>query len=388
MTAAVRAMAARHPGAPLYAIGHSMGAAMATIAALDLKFKANLSDVRLVTFGSPRVGNDVFARFTQSQTTVCGMRLLLRRTLSRICSRLSLCQACADRHQLDVHQVSIAGFHCGSVHMSCGIQWACHETCPRIKSNSLDLLRPTGASLQCLLGGPSASARARQTSAHCACVKSNSLDLLKPTDASLQCLVGGPSASARARQTSAHCACTLRAWADQRARGADERAFHAQPRHRAGVAAHVGGLPPRGHRGLAGRLWPRLGAAAARCVLMRSAGLGGAPPVGSPVPIQLAHVLGASVWFFGSPVSSNLHTVGVPCQSVIECRECAPQVVAAVTSEERDVERAGAGRVRRQRRGPALPQQRLLPGPVHVGLGPPAVPGRADVQRPPGALLK
>ena len=70
MTAAVRAMAARHPGVPLYAIGHSMGAAMATIAALDLKFKANLSDVRLVTFGSPRVGNDVFARFLQSQTTV------------------------------------------------------------------------------------------------------------------------------------------------------------------------------------------------------------------------------------------------------------------------------------------------------------------------------
>ncbi|KAK9837014.1 hypothetical protein WJX81_007212 [Elliptochloris bilobata] len=70
MTAAVRAMAARHPGAPLYAIGHSMGAAMATIAALDLKFKANLSDVRLVTFGSPRVGNDVFARFLQSQTTM------------------------------------------------------------------------------------------------------------------------------------------------------------------------------------------------------------------------------------------------------------------------------------------------------------------------------
>lgn len=74
MTAAVRAMAARHPGAPLYAIGHSMGAAMATIAALDLKFKANLSDVRLVTFGSPRVGNDVFARFTQSQTTVRARR--------------------------------------------------------------------------------------------------------------------------------------------------------------------------------------------------------------------------------------------------------------------------------------------------------------------------
>ncbi len=57
-------------------------------------------------------------------------------------------------------------------------------------------------------------------------------------------------------------ACTLRARADQRASCADERALHAQPRHRASVAAHVGRLPPRGHRDLAGRFWPWLGAAA------------------------------------------------------------------------------------------------------------------------------
>ena len=69
ISAAVRAMAARHPGAPLYAIGHSMGAALATVCAMDLKFRLGLADVRLYTFGSPRVGNDVFAAFVANQTT-------------------------------------------------------------------------------------------------------------------------------------------------------------------------------------------------------------------------------------------------------------------------------------------------------------------------------
>ena len=70
ITASVRKMAAAHPGTPLYVIGHSMGAALATICAMDVKFKAGLSDVRLYTFGSPRVGNDVFASFVANQTTV------------------------------------------------------------------------------------------------------------------------------------------------------------------------------------------------------------------------------------------------------------------------------------------------------------------------------
>ncbi|BDA47587.1 Lipase at C-terminar half [Coccomyxa sp. Obi] len=69
ITAAVRNMAAAHPGAPLYVIGHSMGAALATICAMDVKFKAGLTDVRLYTFGSPRVGNDIFANFVVNQTT-------------------------------------------------------------------------------------------------------------------------------------------------------------------------------------------------------------------------------------------------------------------------------------------------------------------------------
>ena len=70
ITAAVRKMHAEHPNAPLYAIGHSMGAALATICAMDVKFKVGLRDVRLYTFGSPRVGNLEFANFVYGQTTV------------------------------------------------------------------------------------------------------------------------------------------------------------------------------------------------------------------------------------------------------------------------------------------------------------------------------
>lgn len=41
-----------------------MGAAMATVCALDLRYNVHPQpDVRVYTFGSPRVGNDIFATF-------------------------------------------------------------------------------------------------------------------------------------------------------------------------------------------------------------------------------------------------------------------------------------------------------------------------------------
>ena len=57
------ALEAEYPGEPWYVLGHSMGSAMATICALDLKFTLDLPDVRVYTFGSPRVGNDIFSKF-------------------------------------------------------------------------------------------------------------------------------------------------------------------------------------------------------------------------------------------------------------------------------------------------------------------------------------
>jgi len=59
-----RALEAQYPGDPWYIIGHSMGAAMATVCALDLRFMLDPQpDVRVYTFGSPRLGNDIFATF-------------------------------------------------------------------------------------------------------------------------------------------------------------------------------------------------------------------------------------------------------------------------------------------------------------------------------------
>ncbi|KAJ6838216.1 lipase-like [Iris pallida] len=43
--------------------GHSMGGAMASFCALDLTVNQGLRDVRLMTFGQPRVGNAVFASY-------------------------------------------------------------------------------------------------------------------------------------------------------------------------------------------------------------------------------------------------------------------------------------------------------------------------------------
>jgi hypothetical protein len=47
----------------VFVAGHSLGGALAQLCALDLRLSARLPDVRLTTFGAPRVGNAVFARW-------------------------------------------------------------------------------------------------------------------------------------------------------------------------------------------------------------------------------------------------------------------------------------------------------------------------------------
>ncbi|WVZ98281.1 hypothetical protein U9M48_043743 [Paspalum notatum var. saurae] len=46
---------------PIMVTGHSMGGAMASFCALDLVINFRLKDVKLMTFGQPRIGNAVFA---------------------------------------------------------------------------------------------------------------------------------------------------------------------------------------------------------------------------------------------------------------------------------------------------------------------------------------
>ncbi len=47
----------------VFVSGHSLGGALATFCALEMKLVAKIDDVRVVTFGSPRVGNAIFAEW-------------------------------------------------------------------------------------------------------------------------------------------------------------------------------------------------------------------------------------------------------------------------------------------------------------------------------------
>lgn len=51
----------------VFVSGHSLGGALATLCALDLKVTLGLPDVRVVTFGSPRVGNYIFAKWFEEE---------------------------------------------------------------------------------------------------------------------------------------------------------------------------------------------------------------------------------------------------------------------------------------------------------------------------------
>mmetsp|Transcript_6418 Transcript_6418/g.10983 ORF Transcript_6418/g.10983 Transcript_6418/m.10983 type:complete len:388 (+) Transcript_6418:33-1196(+) len=57
ITRLVGELVALHPTPRLFVTGHSMGAALANLCALDLKFAHQFTEVRSWTFGSPRVGN-------------------------------------------------------------------------------------------------------------------------------------------------------------------------------------------------------------------------------------------------------------------------------------------------------------------------------------------
>jgi predicted lipase len=51
----------------VFVTGHSLGGALATLAALDLRISLGLPDVRVVSFGSPRVGNDIFSKWFEEE---------------------------------------------------------------------------------------------------------------------------------------------------------------------------------------------------------------------------------------------------------------------------------------------------------------------------------
>ncbi|CCC09085.1 unnamed protein product [Sordaria macrospora k-hell] len=66
VTAAVKSAKATYPSYSIGVTGHSLGGAVATVAAAYLRKAGYTAD--LYTFGSPRVGNKAFAAFTTSQS--------------------------------------------------------------------------------------------------------------------------------------------------------------------------------------------------------------------------------------------------------------------------------------------------------------------------------
>jgi predicted lipase len=61
----------KHKSRKVYFLGHSLGAAMAAIAAPMMKATLHIDDVRLWTFGCPRVGNEVCCASSLPHTFLC-----------------------------------------------------------------------------------------------------------------------------------------------------------------------------------------------------------------------------------------------------------------------------------------------------------------------------
>ncbi|VUC36131.1 unnamed protein product [Clonostachys rosea] len=53
----------KYPNSPIHLVGHSLGGALACLAALELKLAFGWDNLVVTTFGEPRVGNDQLAKF-------------------------------------------------------------------------------------------------------------------------------------------------------------------------------------------------------------------------------------------------------------------------------------------------------------------------------------
>jgi hypothetical protein len=66
MISQTKALKAKFPSYTVVVTGHSLGAALATLTALDF-MDAGISPLRMFHFGSPRVGNTAFANFASAK---------------------------------------------------------------------------------------------------------------------------------------------------------------------------------------------------------------------------------------------------------------------------------------------------------------------------------
>lgn len=74
----------KHPTYPVHLVGHSLGGAVACLAALELKVSLGIDDVVVTTFGEPRLGNDALVRFIDSVFDAKADSALESRTYRRV----------------------------------------------------------------------------------------------------------------------------------------------------------------------------------------------------------------------------------------------------------------------------------------------------------------
>ncbi|EQL02008.1 hypothetical protein G6O67_002408 [Ophiocordyceps sinensis] len=69
----LKALKARYPSLPIHLVGHSLGGAVACLAALELRLLLGWDDVLVTTFGEPRVGNYQLARLIDTVFDMDGL---------------------------------------------------------------------------------------------------------------------------------------------------------------------------------------------------------------------------------------------------------------------------------------------------------------------------
>ncbi|RFU72394.1 triacylglycerol lipase [Trichoderma arundinaceum] len=80
----LKALRAKYPSHPIQLVGHSLGGAVACLAALELKVSLGWDDVTVTTFGEPRAGNSQFARFVDDVFDLDGIIDLEKRVYRRV----------------------------------------------------------------------------------------------------------------------------------------------------------------------------------------------------------------------------------------------------------------------------------------------------------------
>lgn len=74
----------KYPDYPIHLVGHSLGGAVACLAALELRVSLGWKDVVVTTFGEPRIGNEPLSRFVDAVFELDGDKDLEERSYRRL----------------------------------------------------------------------------------------------------------------------------------------------------------------------------------------------------------------------------------------------------------------------------------------------------------------